>query len=150
MNQDVLVGEPIPKVVRSISVHDSGKPKVSNQSLCEITRKYAHANFRKACGQLLDTFIPYAVLWAMMLHAVRHGYPYWITLTLAVIAAGILVRVFILFHDCCHGAFFSSRRANIILGYISGILIFTPFEDWRHAHAVCIMLRSATAWFSPT
>jgi len=44
------------------------------------------------------------------------------------------VRIFILFHDCCHGSFFASRRANTILGYVSGILTFTPFEDWRFAH----------------
>jgi omega-6 fatty acid desaturase (delta-12 desaturase) len=136
MNQDTLIGQPIPKVVRYIAAEDSGKRNVSSQALSEITRKYAHANFRKACWQLLDTFIPYGVLWALMLHAVRQGYSYWITLALAVVAGGILVRVFILFHDCCHGSFFPSRRANTILGYISGILTFTPFEDWRYAHSV--------------
>ena len=44
------------------------------------------------------------------------------------------MRIFILFHDCCHGSFFASRRANTVLGYVTGILTFTPFEDWRHAH----------------
>lgn len=135
-NQNILVGQPVPKVVRSSSADDSGKPTGSNQDLSEITRQYAQANFRKACWQLLDTFIPYGVLWALMLYAVREGYPYWITLALAVVAGGILVRIFILFHDCCHGSFFASRRANTILGYISGILLFTPFENWRYAHAV--------------
>jgi omega-6 fatty acid desaturase (delta-12 desaturase) len=52
------------------------------------------------------------------------------------VAGGILVRVFILFHDCCHGSFFASRRANTILGYVSGILTFTPYEDWRYAHNI--------------
>jgi omega-6 fatty acid desaturase (delta-12 desaturase) len=136
MKQDTLVGQPIRQTVRPITPDDSEKPKVSNQTSSEITRKYAQANFRKACGQLLDTLIPYAVLWALMIHAVRQGYPYWITLALAVVAAGILVRVFILFHDCCHGSFFASRRANTILGYLSGILTFTPFADWRYAHNV--------------
>jgi len=136
MNQDALVDQPRPMGVSYVTADESEKPKLSNQVLSEITRKYAHANMRKASWQLVDTFIPYAVLWALMLHTVRHGYPYWITLALAVIAAGILVRIFILFHDCCHGAFFPSRRANTILGYLSGILIFTPFENWRYAHAV--------------
>jgi omega-6 fatty acid desaturase (delta-12 desaturase) len=71
-----------------------------------------------------------------MLYTVRQGYPYWVTLALAVVAGGILVRVFILFHDCCHGSFFASRRANTILGYVAGIVTFTPFEDWRYAHNV--------------
>jgi omega-6 fatty acid desaturase (delta-12 desaturase) len=69
-----------------------------------------------------------------MVYTVRQGYPYWITLVLTALAGGILVRVFILFHDCCHGSFFASRLANTILGYIAGILTFTPFENWRYAH----------------
>jgi len=46
------------------------------------------------------------------------------------------VRTFILFHDCCHGSFFPSRWANRILGYIAGILVFTPYEAWQHPHAI--------------
>jgi omega-6 fatty acid desaturase (delta-12 desaturase) len=69
-----------------------------------------------------------------MVVTLQRAYPYWLTLTLAIAAGGLLVRVFILFHDCCHGSFFASRRANTILGYVTGILTFTAFEDWRHAH----------------
>jgi omega-6 fatty acid desaturase (delta-12 desaturase) len=96
--------------------------------------KFAHSDRSKSRRQLLDTFIPYSVLWALMLYSIRQEYSYWVTLALAVKAGSILVRVFILFHDCCHGSFFESRRANTILGYISGILTFTPYEDWRYAH----------------
>jgi omega-6 fatty acid desaturase (delta-12 desaturase) len=96
--------------------------------------RYAQPNFRKSLWQLFNTFIPYCIMWALMLRTVQLGYSYWITLALAVVAGGILVRIFILFHDCCHGSFFASRRANTILGYISGILTFTPFEDWRYSH----------------
>lgn len=109
---------------------------MSKPALYKATLKYAHANVRKALWQLLDTFVPYCTLWALMLYTVRQGYPYWVTLALAVVAGGILVRVFILFHDCCHGSFFASRRANTILGYVSGILTFTPYEDWRYAHNI--------------
>jgi omega-6 fatty acid desaturase (delta-12 desaturase) len=95
---------------------------------------YAESDFRKSLWQLFDTFIPYCIVWALMLRTVQQGYPYWVTLTLAMVAGGITVRIFILFHDCCHGSFFASRRANTILGYVSGIVTFTPFEDWRYAH----------------
>ena len=95
---------------------------------------YGSSNLRKSLWQLLDTFIPYCVTWALMLHTVQRGYSYWITLALAVVAGGLMVRIFILFHDCCHGSLFASRRANTILGYVSGIVTFTPFEDWRYAH----------------
>jgi omega-6 fatty acid desaturase (delta-12 desaturase) len=67
---------------------------------------------------------------------VLHGSSYWITLLLSVPAAGFLVRIFIFFHDCCHLAFFPSRRANRILGYIAGIMTFTPFEDWQRTHVI--------------
>ena len=99
-----------------------------------IVSKYAKSNLRKAVWQLFNTLGSYIVLVALMIVIVQRGYSYWITLTLAVLAGGILVRVFILFHDCCHGSFFASRRANTILGYVTGILTFTPFDDWRYAH----------------
>jgi len=99
-----------------------------------IVSKYAKSNFRKAVWQLFNTLGSYIVLVALMIVIVQRGYSYWITLALAVLAGGILVRVFILFHDCCHGSFFASRRANTILGYVTGILTFTPFDDWRYAH----------------
>ena len=98
--------------------------------------KYAYSDLSKSLWQLVDTLGPYCALWALMLYTIRQGYPYWVTLVLAVVAGGILVRVFILFHDCCHGSFFASRRANTILGYVSGILTFTPYEDWRYAHNI--------------
>ncbi|GAB4109904.1 MAG: fatty acid desaturase DesE [Roseiflexaceae bacterium] len=47
-----------------------------------------------------------------------------------------MVRIFIILHDCGHGSFFSSRRANEIVGTICGFLTFTAFFQWRHAHAM--------------
>lgn len=71
-----------------------------------------------------------------MLYLPRQGTSNWAILALAVVAAGLLVRIFIFFHDCCHNSFFASPRANTILGYFTGILTFTPFEDWRWTHGV--------------
>ncbi len=51
-------------------------------------------------------------------------------------AAGFLVRTYIVFHDCAHGSFLRSRRANAWLGTFCGLLVFTPFQRWRHEHAV--------------
>ena len=110
--------------------------KMAKTAWYQTIGKYAYSDLSKSLWQLLDTFVPYCVLWALMIHTVQRGYPYWITLVLALVAGGILVRVFILFHDCCHGSFFASRRANTILGYVSGILTFTPYEDWRYAHNI--------------
>jgi omega-6 fatty acid desaturase (delta-12 desaturase) len=60
----------------------------------------------------------------------------WITLVLAVPAAGFLLRTFIVFHDCAHGSFLPSKRANLWLGRLTGLLVFQPFGNWRHNHAV--------------
>jgi omega-6 fatty acid desaturase (delta-12 desaturase) len=59
-----------------------------------------------------------------------------LALVLAVPAAAFLVRSFIVFHDCSHGSFLASRRANLWLGRSIGLLIFSPFHRWRHDHAV--------------
>ena len=106
------------------------------EDLIHAVSKYAQADFRKAFGQLANTFLPYFGLWALMIVTVVYGFPVWTTLLLAVPAAAFLVRIFILFHDCCHGAFFPSRRANQVLGYIAGILTFTPFADWQRTHII--------------
>src|SRR5439155_21815089 len=94
--------------------------------------KYEKPNLRRAVRQLLDTFVPYAGLWILMVWMLRSGVSYAFILPLVVIAAGLVVRTFIFFHDCCHGSFFASRWANRTLGYIAGILVFTPYEAWQH------------------
>jgi omega-6 fatty acid desaturase (delta-12 desaturase) len=97
--------------------------------------RFARPDDRRAIWQLINTFVPYVALWVAMVRTMQLGLPYWLTLALAVVAAGFLVRIFIFFHDCGHGSFFSSPRANTILGYITGILTFTPYHDWRRSHA---------------
>jgi omega-6 fatty acid desaturase (delta-12 desaturase) len=74
------------------------------------------------------------VLWYLMLRSLEVSY--WLTLALSIPAAGFLMRAFIIFHDCGHGSFFKSRRANDALGILTGILTFTPYYRWRHDHAV--------------
>jgi omega-6 fatty acid desaturase (delta-12 desaturase) len=61
---------------------------------------------------------------------------WWLTVPLAVIAAGLLVRIFIIFHDCGHGSFFKSRLTNDVVGFLTGILTFTPYHHWRWEHSV--------------
>lgn len=60
----------------------------------------------------------------------------WITLALAIPAAGFLLRTFIVFHDCAHGSFMTTKRGNLWLGRFTGFLVFQPFANWRHNHAV--------------
>jgi acyl-lipid omega-6 desaturase (Delta-12 desaturase) len=115
-------------------INDSTATHSANLSWYQATAKYRQSNFGKSIWQLFNTVGSYGLLWALMIFTVRSAYPYWLTLLFALIAGGILVRVFILFHDCCHGSFFASSWANTVLGYLMGILTFTPFADWRYAH----------------
>lgn len=59
-----------------------------------------------------------------------------ITLLLAILSSGFLVRLFIIFHDCGHGAFFKSAKANKVVGIILGILAFTPYYKWHNQHQI--------------
>ena len=110
-------------------------PEAPGTNLLRALSKYERPNLRKAVWQLVNTLTPYVALWALMAYLVRQGHSYWFTLALAVVAAALLVRIFIVFHDCGHGSFFVSRRANRIVGYLTGVLTCTPYEDWRHVHA---------------
>jgi len=97
-------------------------------------KKYERPNLRVAVWQLINTFVPYLILCVLMYLSYRAGFSYWITLGLSLVAAGLLVRIFIFFHDCAHQSFFASAKANTILGHICGVLTFTPYEEWRKSH----------------
>lgn len=114
---------------------DTDKTTVIQSDWFRSLSKYEKPHLGKAIGQLLNTFIPYIALWVIMVMMIQNNVSYWYVLPLIVIAAGLVVRIFIFFHDCGHGSFFASHRANRILGYISGIIAFTPYDEWRHSHA---------------
>jgi len=96
--------------------------------------RYEQPGLWHSVWQLVNTLIPYGALWCLMYLSL--GTSYWLTGALALLAAGLLVRVFIIFHDCGHGSFFKSRKANDILGFITGVLCFTPYYHWRWEHAL--------------
>jgi len=100
----------------------------------KVLAKYQSPKLSRSVWQLTNTLIPYAVLWVLMYKCLSISY--WLVLALSVIAAGLLVRIFIIFHDCGHNSYFKSHKANLIWGYITGILTFTPYRYWWHSHAV--------------
>lgn len=95
---------------------------------------YRQPDDRTALWQLGNTLLPYLTLWYLMVRSIEQNYPALVTMALAVLAAAFLVRLFILFHDCVHGALFKARWANNVVGYLCGVLVFTSFEDWRFSH----------------
>ena len=97
-------------------------------------RNFRRPSAIKAGWQLTNTLLPYGCLWLIMIWLIHEGYPYWLTLMLSFIASLFLVRVFILFHDCVHGSLFPVQRVNTFFGHALGLLVFTPFDDWRFSH----------------
>jgi omega-6 fatty acid desaturase (delta-12 desaturase) len=96
--------------------------------------RYQRASTKRALWQLTNTFGPYLLLWYAMYRVLDVSL--WLTVPLAIVSAAFLVRIFIIFHDCTHGSYFRSRRANDIVGFIAGILTFSPFQHWRWEHAM--------------
>jgi omega-6 fatty acid desaturase (delta-12 desaturase) len=84
--------------------------------------------------ELAVTVVPLAALWALMWATLDVGY--WLSLSLALPAAGFMVRLFLIQHDCGHGAFFRHRLANDWVGRVIGVLTLTPYDLWRRTHAI--------------
>ncbi len=95
---------------------------------------YTKADRRRSLCCVLTSVVPYVALFVLMALSLRISYL--LTVALAIPAAGFLVRTYIVFHDCAHGSFLRSTRANRWLGASLGLLVFTPFECWKRHHAV--------------
>ena len=100
----------------------------------EALAPYAKPSLRLSIGGLFTSVVPYFGLLVAMYYALRVSIL--LELGISVLAAGFLLRTYIVFHDCSHGSYLPSKRANIWLGSILGVIVFAPFANWRHNHAV--------------
>jgi omega-6 fatty acid desaturase (delta-12 desaturase) len=100
----------------------------------EALAPYARPHLGRSLVDIATSIIPYLLLLVLMYLALDVSYL--LVLALAVPAAGFQVRTFIAFHDCAHGSFLPSKRANAWLGAVLGLVLYTPFQSWRHSHAV--------------
>jgi omega-6 fatty acid desaturase (delta-12 desaturase) len=100
----------------------------------ETLAPFAVPCMRRGLLAVATSVVPYAALCAVMY--VTLGVSPALTAVLAIAAAGFLLRVFVMFHDCAHGSLLPSRRANAVLGTGLGLLVLSPFRRWRHDHAV--------------
>lgn len=105
--------------------------------LADLTRvllRYREPDLIRAIFEVCVTIVPFLMLWTLMWLSLDIGY--WLTLLLALPTAGFMVRLFIIQHDCGHGAFFQHRAANTWLGRVLGVLTLTPYEYWKRNHAI--------------
>ncbi len=108
--------------------------QVTRSDWAKAVARYQTPDLQKSLWQLVNTFVPLIVTWYLAYRALAISY--WLTLGLTVLGAGFMVRVFIFQHDCGHGSFFKSKRANDLLGSVLGVLTLTPYFYWRRQHAI--------------
>jgi acyl-lipid omega-6 desaturase (Delta-12 desaturase) len=110
------------------------KSPIDPKSLIPIVAGYRDPSPARSVFEMAVSIGPLVILWAAMFASLQIGY--WLTLLLAVPAAGFVVRVFMIQHDCGHGAFFRRQTTNNWVGRALGILTLTPYDVWRRAHAL--------------
>ena len=107
-----------PYVITSYSIHYT--------KLYEDMALHGKSDLRKSVWQLVNSIVPFLLLWGLAYETLSISI--WISLMLAIPAAGFMIRIFIIFHDCCHQSFFSGRKANTIIGTMTGILTFFSYN----------------------
>jgi omega-6 fatty acid desaturase (delta-12 desaturase) len=109
---------------------------MTNKEWYMLLKGYAEADHKKVTIQLLNTLIPYIVLTLGTFYLGSIGVPYLALLPLNIIGAGLMVRLFIFFHDCTHQSFVASKKGNDIIGTILGVFVFTAYEPWKKEHSI--------------
>jgi omega-6 fatty acid desaturase (delta-12 desaturase) len=100
----------------------------------EVVATFQQPSTPRALWQLANSLGLHLLIWYFIYLSL--GVSWWLVLLLAILAGATLIRVFIIFHDCGHGSYFPSRRANDIVGFITGMLTFTPYHHWRWEHSI--------------
>lgn len=116
------------------STNDSASGVSNARMLAQFLAGYREASHARSVFELAVSAGALVLLWGAMWLSLSVGY--WLTLLIAIPASGFLVRLFLIQHDCGHGAFFRHRAANDWIGRVLGVLTFTPYDVWRRAHAI--------------
>jgi hypothetical protein len=131
-----------------VDANDSRKKRIHSPSAADVARRaiatfarYREPSHCRSIFEIAVTLVPFVALWALAWAAVHFGY--WeLSFLPGVPAAGFLVRLFMIQHDCGHGSFFRYRLVNDWVGRFLGVLTLTPYDDWRRAHANTMQTRA--------
>src|SRR6187431_555795 len=107
---------------------------VAARDWAQILANYREPSHARSILEIAITLGAYAALWVLSWLAL--GFGYWLSLLTAVPAAGFLVRLFMIQHDCGHGSFFRRRVVNDWVGRVIGVVTLTPYDFWRRTHAI--------------
>ncbi|PET55223.1 fatty acid desaturase [Bacillus sp. AFS001701] len=108
--------------------------KENQKSLRKQIIPYEKSNLKASIWQMINTFIPFIFLWYLAYKSISISVV--LTIFIDIVAALFLIRIFIIFHDCCHQSFFKNKTANKVLGTITGVFTLFPFSQWKHSHSV--------------
>jgi len=95
---------------------------------------FAKSDRKTSIIQLINSILPFFLLWFLSYQSLAVSI--WLSLAISIIAAGFVVRIFIIFHDCTHMSFFRNGKANRIVGTITGIITHFAYEKWKRAHSI--------------
>ncbi|PUB16668.1 fatty acid desaturase [Paenisporosarcina sp. OV554] len=108
--------------------------KEKTMQLRKLVAPFEKSDMSSSVKQIINTIPPFFILW--FLAYLSLDVSIFLTLALAIAASGFIVRTFIIFHDCTHGSFFKSKKANSVLGTITGILTLFAYEKWKRDHSI--------------
>jgi len=123
-----------PAATARIRERDEPASAATARALRAIAARFRTPTVSRSLWQVIDTFGPFLALWAAMYWSL--GVSYWLTLALAIPTAGLVVRIFIIQHDCGHGSFMPSRAGNRAVGWLCSLATLTPFDNWKRQHAL--------------
>ena len=109
-------------------------PDAPARDWMRVLSTYREPIFWRSVWELGVTVVPFFALWAASWWALSISF--WLSLPISVVTAGFLVRLFLIQHDCGHGAFFRKKPVNDWVGRVLGVLTLTPYDVWRKTHAI--------------
>ena len=110
---------------------------MANKKLAQLKKHikpFENPDTKASVWQLVNTLPPFFLLWYLAYEAISVSLI--LSIALSILAGGFVVRVFIIFHDCCHGSFFKNRKVNHFVGTVTGILTMVPYEKWKREHSI--------------
>ena len=110
---------------------------MANKKLAQLKKHikpFENTDTKASVWQLVNTLPPFFLLWYLAYEAISVSLI--LSIALSILAGGFVVRVFIIFHDCCHGSFFKNRKVNHFVGTVTGILTMFPYEKWKREHSI--------------
>lgn len=108
--------------------------KEKTRALHKSVAPYTKADNRKSYIQLANTLLPLLLFWGLSYASLQISV--WLTILFSIVAAGFVIRTFIIFHDCTHGSFFHNKRKNDFIGTVTGVITLFPYEKWKREHAI--------------